>query len=99
MPSVWRPPWKPDVTARVVAGSSPAWARMPPTMTTAWLTTNTMKMGASASADSRTPRMLSVMRPRMKATSSVSFMPINCGGRKLKMTSPAAAIETVIVRT
>ena len=34
-----------------------------------------------------------------KKTSSGSFMPIKCGGRKLKMTSPAAAIETVIVRT
>ena len=72
---------------------------MPATITITWLTTKIMKMGASAIADSRTPRMLSVVRPKMNMTSSGSFMLTHAGGMKLKMTSPAAAIDTVIVRT
>ena len=35
----------------------------------------------------------------MNRISIGSFRPIHAGGRKLKIASPAAAIETVIVRT
>ncbi len=71
----------------------------PPTITATWVITKVTKIGASAIADSRTPRMLSVVRPRMNITSSPSFIPIHDGGRKLKITSPAAATETVTVST
>ncbi len=63
--------------------------------------------GASAITDSRTPRRFRRMRNPMAANSTSSLIGttpsrtalLHPGGRKLKMASPAAAIEIEIVRT
>ena len=99
MPMLPTPCRKPPESSRAVAGSSGAWARIPPTMNAAWLITKSRKMGASDSADSRAPRRLRVHRQRMKKASTGSLAPAQWSGRKLKMASPAAAIETVMVKT
>ena len=60
---------------------------------------NSMNTGSSVSTDSRTPRALSTVRPRMNATSAGNFAPAMPGGRKENSASPAAAMEIVMVRT
>ncbi len=80
------------------AGSSGTRPTTPPTINARCVNTNTRNTGASAIADSLAPRRFSVVRQRMNMISSGIFMPSAAGGRKLKMASPAAAIETVMVR-
>ena len=72
---------------------------MPPTMSADVGDENSRKIGASAIADSRTPRRLSVVSADDEDDLERQLQPDPAGGRKLKMASPAAAIETVMVRT
>ena len=75
-------------------------------MRIAWLTRNVRKSGASAITDSFTPRRFNSMRKAMAANSTTSLSgtpsatpPLHAGGSKLKMASPAAAMEMEIVST
>ncbi len=58
-----------------------------------------MNTGSIASTDSRTPRMLRTVSPRIRKISTPNLAPWSAGGTKLNRASPAAAIDTVIVRT
>ena len=80
------------------AGSSGTRPTTPPTINARCVNTKTRNTGASAMADSLAPRRFNVVRHRMNRISSGIFMPIAAGGRKLKIASPAAAIDTVIVK-
>jgi hypothetical protein len=82
-----------------MAGTSVMWLPTPPKMRMAWVTRKRAKIGASTTTDSFTPRRFSTTSSTMAAASAGTFQTARCGGRKLQMASPPAAIDTEMVST
>jgi hypothetical protein len=95
-PSAVRPS---RTSSGAMTGTSPTWLPIAPKMRIAWVRRKSMKIGASTLTDSFTPRRFSTTSSTMAAPSAGTFQTARCGGKKLQMASPPAAIDTEMVST
>ena len=98
-PSVPTSRLTPVDTVRTVSPSDAMCSMNPAPISTACVAMNRKNTGASATTDSRIPRMFSVVSSASSAISVANLYPAHSGGSTLNNASPAAAIDTVTVST